>query len=251
VDFDDAEHARRLERWEVTPLVAYRIEDWDGPWSVSGTGGLIAVSRRGRFVREERSITTSRTVRHRRSGGAAGVRVTSARRDGDDEGARDSALVNMAMGIAGGRLAVGDDPEERNRKVSAVADRLRAGEYPWTTVTMLVDGTEIEFDVLIVGEAWAAFGNLDDDVRLDLQGEGVPFTRFRLTAYAVEDDEEEHERWSERAERFLMRRGRWVPNFVHGWPTWFGNRKASGLRGVPGDLAYVFSSLVERVTNRS
>jgi ATP-dependent Clp protease ATP-binding subunit ClpA len=56
-------------------------------------------------------------------------------------------------------------------------------------------------------------------------------------------------RWSTRAERFLMTHKRWVPNFLIGWPTWFGNRKASGLRGLPGDLAYLRASLFKRSDN--
>ena len=40
-------------------------------------------------------------------------------------------------------------------------------------------------------------------------------------------------------------RHRWVPSFLIGWPTWFGNRKASGLRGIPGDLAYLRDSTLQ------
>ena len=57
--------------------------------------------------------------------------------------------------------------------------------------------------------------------------------------------EEDEARWSVRAERFLMRH-RWVPSFLIGWPTWFGNRRASGIRGIPGDLAYLRDSLFKR-----
>ena len=53
-------------------------------------------------------------------------------------------------------------------------------------------------------------------------------------------------RWSTRAERFLMAHSRWVPNFLFGWPTWFGNRKARGFRGVPGDFAYLKETLFRR-----
>lgn len=52
-------------------------------------------------------------------------------------------------------------------------------------------------------------------------------------------------RWSERAEHFLMCHRR-MPRFLIGWPTWFGNRKASGIRGIPGDLAYLRDSLFKR-----
>jgi ATP-dependent Clp protease ATP-binding subunit ClpC len=46
-------------------------------------------------------------------------------------------------------------------------------------------------------------------------------------------------------EHILMRH-RWAPRFLLGWPTWFGNRKASGIRGIPGDLAYLRDSLFKR-----
>jgi hypothetical protein len=57
-------------------------------------------------------------------------------------------------------------------------------------------------------------------------------------------------RWSYKAERWLHRHHRWVPNFMFGWPTWFGNRKAIGIRGIPGDLAYLRDSVLKRLEKR-
>jgi ATP-dependent Clp protease ATP-binding subunit ClpA len=57
-------------------------------------------------------------------------------------------------------------------------------------------------------------------------------------------------RWSTRAESFLMRHSSYVPNFLFGWPTWFGNRKASGLRGIPGDLTYLKDTLLGRYRDK-
>jgi hypothetical protein len=175
------------------------------------------------------------------------VRVTSSRPNVDEELRRYSALSNMAVQIVKGELADGSTAEEHNRKVFELADRLRAVEYPWTAGTVLVDGAAVEFDVLAVGEVWAAFGDFDDDVWIEMQGHGIPFAGFRLAKIpdAEVDLFDEDNRWSARTERFLMAR-RWVPNFLIGWPTWFGNRKASGLSGIPGDLSYLWSSILER-----
>ena len=46
-----------------------------------------------------------------------------------------------------------------------------------------------------------------------------------------------------RKERLVWACRRRVPNFMYGWPTWFRNRRASGLRGIPGDLAYLRDTL--------
>ena len=79
-----------------------------------------------------------------------------------------------------------------------------------------------------------------------LSGYAVRNRPLQVQSVIEEDIRWNETRWSERAERFLMRHSRWVPNFLFGWPTWFGNRKASGLRGVPGDLAYLRDTLFGR-----
>jgi len=37
-----------------------------------------------------------------------------------------------------------------------------------------------------------------------------------------------------------------VPNFMVGWPTWFGNRRAEGVRGNWETLRYELSELLTR-----
>ena len=49
-----------------------------------------------------------------------------------------------------------------------------------------------------------------------------------------------------RKDRLLWAFRRRVPNFMYGWPTWFRNRRATGLRG---DLAYLRSLIFKRTDN--
>jgi hypothetical protein len=82
---------------------------------------------------------------------------------------------------------------------------------------------------------------------LRLRPDDAARIRPLLVQRAIDEDLRWNEaRWSTRAEGFLMRHSRYVPNFLFGWPTWFGNRKAGGLRGVPGDLAYLKDTLLGR-----
>jgi hypothetical protein len=246
VDFDEAAYARKLERWAISDLPMFRIEDWQGTWGGATSGVLSSRSTLDGSTR--RSVTMARTVWHHRPGSSIEIRLVSSRPSVDEEGRRDSALTNMAIQLVKGQLAEGAAAEDHNREVLELTERLRSGEYPWTTRILVVEGIAIEFDVLAVGEVWAAFGDLDEDVSIDMQGHGVRFAAFQLLAIIDSDAgvAEEDTRWSQRAECFLMRHGRWVPSFLHGWPTWFGNRKASGLRGLPGDLAYLRDSLFRR-----
>ena len=245
MDFDEADYARKLERWAVSHLPMFRIEDWQGTWGGAVSGGLFRSNSKG--YRSMPSGTMTKTVWHHRPDSPIEIRVISSRPDVDEDGRRHAALTNMAIRIVKAQLPDDATAEERNREVFQLADRLRAGEYPWTTRIVVVEGAAIEFDVLAVGDVWAAFGALDEDVAIDMQGHDIPFGHFRLVELIESEPSvfAETTRWSDRAEDYLMRH-RWVPTFMIGWPTWFGNRKASGLRGLPGDLAYLRDSLLKR-----
>ena len=247
--FDEAEYERKLARWALSVLPTFRLEDWSGTWSGSASGALNISTGKGRR-RSTRSIAMSRTVAHHQPDSSAEVRVTSSRPDVDELSRRHSALTNMAIQIVRGRVTEGTPADEYNREVFQLVDRLQGGEYAWTTAIVVVSGAEIEFDVLTVGDAWAAFGDVNEDVRIDMEGRAVPFAAFRLVEVPEAELSvfEEDTRWSARAEDFLMAH-RWVPNFVVGWPTWFGNRKASGIRGLRDDLAYVWDSIFKRSDN--
>jgi hypothetical protein len=244
--FDEAEYERKLERWALSALPTFRIEGWSGTWSGSASGTLCVSSAR-RSRRPTRSVVMTRTITHRQPDSSAEIRVSSSRPDVDEVSHRHSALTNMAIQIVRGRVSESATADEYDREVFQLADRLQGNEYAWTTAVAGVDGANIELDVLTVGEVWVAFGSLNEDVRIDLEGRDIPFAVFRLEAIPEAELSlfAEDTRWSTRAEDFLMAR-RWVPNFVVGWPTWFGNRKASGIRGLPGDLAYLRDSLFKR-----
>jgi hypothetical protein len=64
-----------------------------------------------------------------------------------------------------------------------LADRLRDGEFPWTTAILDVDGAATEFDVLIVDDEWAAFTNLDDDVSIECSDTTSHSPTFRLVRF--------------------------------------------------------------------
>jgi hypothetical protein len=179
VVFDEEEYERNLQRWSVMELPAFRISDWDGTSSDGSVGG-VALSMTSDGL--QRAVTMSRAVVHRRPDVRGDlIRVTSSRPDSEDD--RYSALVNMAVQLVKSQQADDDAAEEHDRRIHGLADRLRDGEFPWTTATLDVDGAATEFDVLIVGDEWAAFTNLDDEVSVEMLGHHEPFADFRLDRF--------------------------------------------------------------------
>jgi hypothetical protein len=174
----DDEYARYLERWAATALPVFRVADWDGTWLLGNSGGLGSIAVNGT---QQFWGTMSQDVWHRRPDvrGDA-ITVTSSRPSFDEYSPQ---LGNMAIQICKAQPRDGATVEEQNQRMSELQERLSTGEFPWASANFMVDGVPTEFAVLIVGEVWFAFAQLDD-VDIEILGQHTPLADLRLTRVA-------------------------------------------------------------------
>ncbi|MCU1456436.1 MAG: hypothetical protein JWL73_528 [Actinomycetia bacterium] len=156
--FDENEYAKGLRRWATTELPAFRVEAWPESPAVDVTGALGGTSESGTRT----DIVMSKTSSHRRDDGAW-IDVVSHRPD-DPAGLKEWAPRNMLIRAAKREVGPNASARKHNTTVNQLHRAADNGEIPWDRARVSVDGLEVDFDVMEVGDGWAAFAELDDVV---------------------------------------------------------------------------------------
>jgi hypothetical protein len=190
------------ERGGMT-LRVYRVADWVGRSSVvmtSASGRMtVTTDAFGRVLSEEpfeTQIVDSKTIEHRREPeNGEFIALTSSRPQGEREYSGSHAVANMLINVVNDERQSEWPRRKRQRRRQAAKDEqrraelradIKAGRIPWRTVTILVDGTAVEWQTVSVGESAAAVA-FADGTDLAMWSRRVDLGAVQLTLDEVVD----------------------------------------------------------------